>query len=184
MYSPGAVVLAQWHLDSRFLQSNGQPRDLDIDGESLSFTQLVRLFAGDIPVGAMKTELIRMGAIIELENGKLRPLKRVFIPDRVSDRIAMSIRTSVFPLLESIAHNCSPDRALDLFFQRTASVKKIPIEQRAKVRNFLKDELVEFSQLVDDYLEKSSDKELSASDDDGTTTGVGFFYYETDKSVW
>ncbi len=184
MFSPGGVVLAQWHLDERFADPGKGPRTLEYDSGPYSFADLVRLFAGDIPPGAMKTELKRIGAIEEGHEGELRVLKRTYIPNDIDAKVAMALKTSVLPLLETIAHNCNLKSNSPLFFERTASVKNIPEKQSSAVRSYLRNEMSSFFYTMDEYLERNSKVENEMQDSPSTTTGVGIFYYETKEDIW
>ena len=60
---PPAEILSRWHSDSEFLDSAGRPLTLEFDGATPSFAGLVKKYGGDIPPGAMRTELKRVGAV-------------------------------------------------------------------------------------------------------------------------
>src|SRR4030095_6312016 len=69
-HSRPARVLQLWH--SEYVADNGDPLDLEFDGNPRSFTDLVRRVGGDVPAGAVRAELLSAGGMIELPNGKLR----------------------------------------------------------------------------------------------------------------
>ena len=75
-----ARVLQVWHSDARFIGQTGQPMDLLYSGEGDTFVSLLRIAGGDVPPGAVRAELLGAGAIVELESGMLRVLKRHFVP--------------------------------------------------------------------------------------------------------
>ncbi len=60
--SPLLEVIAAWQSEKEFCDSSGKPRRLPLEGKRGSFHSLVRQFAGDIPDGAMRKELERIGA--------------------------------------------------------------------------------------------------------------------------
>src|SRR5690606_20191971 len=60
--SPLADVLHRWHTHPDFLDPSGAPKTLQFQGEN-SFSDLVRIAAGDLPSNAVKVELIRCGAV-------------------------------------------------------------------------------------------------------------------------
>lgn len=60
--SPLVEVVAAWRSDREFC-SSGKPNRLPLEGKRGSFHSLVRRFAGDIPDGAMRKELERIGAV-------------------------------------------------------------------------------------------------------------------------
>src|SRR5690606_42106715 len=57
-----ADVLHRWHTHPDFLDPSGAPKTLQFQGEN-SFSDLVRVAAGDLPSNAVKVELIRCGAV-------------------------------------------------------------------------------------------------------------------------
>ena len=61
--SPINEVLAAWHSVDEFRDEQGQPKPLPVSGNRGSFEALIRQFAGDIPEGAMRKELLRINAI-------------------------------------------------------------------------------------------------------------------------
>ena len=77
---PPAEIIEKWHSDSAFLDSSGRPKTLSFDGPTPSFAALVKKYGGDIPPGAMRTELKRVGAISEDESGQLTVKMKFFRP--------------------------------------------------------------------------------------------------------
>ena len=78
--TPLSEILHRWHAENEFLNSAGRPAVLPFHGEEVSFSSLVKKFGGDIPPGAMRTELKRVGAVIEDEQGNLHAVSRVVHP--------------------------------------------------------------------------------------------------------
>jgi hypothetical protein len=58
-------VIVGWRTDRRYLDRDGLPRQLPMDGRSASFTSLVKAFAGDVTPRAVLEELRRLNAIRE-----------------------------------------------------------------------------------------------------------------------
>ena len=75
-----ANILGKWHTDPDYLDALGNPRVLEFEGPTPSFTSLVKKYGGDIPSGAMRTELKRVGALREGDSGGLVVQKRDFNP--------------------------------------------------------------------------------------------------------
>lgn len=85
--SPPAKVLVHWHNAPELLTPDAKPKILPFEGEAVSFTNLVKLQAGDIPPGAMRTELIRVGAVEQHSDGMLEAKKRSFVTTGVDERL-------------------------------------------------------------------------------------------------
>lgn len=97
-------VLDCWRSERDFQDALGQPLDLPLRGERRSFSALVRSICRDLPPGALRVELKRIGAIAELDNGKLRllPPSTGAAHDEPSiDELQESAR----PMLAAIAKN-------------------------------------------------------------------------------
>jgi len=71
--SPINEVLSAWCSADEFVDARGRPRRLPLKGERASFESLIAQYAGDIPEGAMRKELLRIDAI-ELADNKVRIL--------------------------------------------------------------------------------------------------------------
>ncbi|MGB5333384.1 MAG: DUF6502 family protein [Woeseiaceae bacterium] len=61
--TPLQEVMSAWRTFDEFLGAGGEPAILPLTGKRGSFQSLVRQFAGDIPEGAMRKELQRIGAV-------------------------------------------------------------------------------------------------------------------------
>ena len=66
--TPLADIVAGWQSSEEFLDSEGEPRPLTLDGGRGSFQSLVKQFAGDIPEGAMRKELQRIGRARQVDD--------------------------------------------------------------------------------------------------------------------
>jgi Family of unknown function (DUF6502) len=76
---PPARVLHAWHADPKFLDGEGHPRNLQFQDDEGGFSALVRAVAGDVPPGAVRAELRRAGAVVDLEDGSLQAVKRYYV---------------------------------------------------------------------------------------------------------
>ena len=172
---PPARVLYAWHSDPRFQADNGLPRDLVFEGATPSFTELVRAVGGDVPPGAVRAELFRAAAIIELENGTLRPTKRYFVPGDFDEKAITILSNLLFPVIAGVDHNSNPARKSGGFIQRFAYGRLSP-QHRDAFRTWSRAEATSFIESIDDWLIAN---EVKASDWDGQIiSGVGVFFYE------
>ena len=102
---PPADLLHYWFTDSDFCDSNGHPLPLIFSGSFPSFSDLTRRYAGDIPPGAMRFELIRTASIEEIADGSLRPIKRYCVPHELDISFVQTIGYSLSKLSETILLN-------------------------------------------------------------------------------
>lgn len=172
-------ILHYWHADSEFLDSTGKPATLSFSGEYGSFSNLVRRFGGDIPPGAMRTELKRVGAVEEGEDGKLTVLKRTFRPEGDHESLVASLVHGVYPLLTTVGHNTDPNRVGSTWAQRIAFTQSVSKSDVPRLKRISADRIESFAESIDDLFmayETLNDKE--AKDDEKVTLAVGMFYFE------
>lgn len=171
-----ARVLQLWHSESNFVSKDGQPIDLAFDGDSHTFSELVKRVGGDVPAGAVRAELLAAGAVIELPNGRLRAQKRFFVPAALDEDLVIGFAFIAAPMLETLAHNIAdPSSAL---IQRVAYSDHLSSEALTEFRLVSHESAESLINSVDRWL---SVHESSATDagDPGNRAGVGVFYFES-----
>lgn len=102
--NPPSEVLHYWRYDSCFQDSSGSPMALPLTGD-VSFSELVKRYAGDIPPSAIRSVLLRTGAIYEDESGLLNLRKSWFVPDSVDARFLNSMIFSLRNLADTLVQN-------------------------------------------------------------------------------
>jgi len=178
---PPARVLHAWHVDRRFVGRDGKPRDLEFQDDKAGFCALVRAVAGDVPPGAVRTELKRAGAVLDLEDGKLRAVKRYYVPGNVDEKAITVMSGMVFPLASGIAHNADPDRKVGGFIQRYAFSQTLRPEVVDQFRTWSREQATNFIEQMDDWLaehEEEGESSLVGEQVDYYNAGIGIFYYE------
>ncbi len=181
--APMAVILHRWYTENEFSDSSGNPIPLAFDGSSPSFADLVRKFGGDIPPGAMRTELKRIGAVEERKDGRLIALKRNVSGLDEHQRLLTGIAGVLYPAALTLAHNTDPSRKDDMWFQRYAATKCVRSDDVARIKRISSDRLGEFTESIDDLF--AAYETLYDEDGQGVSeraVGVGVFYFEEDKS--
>jgi hypothetical protein len=178
-WGPPARVLHAWHVDERFLDARGGPRDLQFQDDKNGFGALVRAVAGDVPPGAVRAELKRSGAVMELPEGVLRAVRRYYVPGDVDEKAITVISGMLFPMAAGIAHNTNPARASDGFIQRFALSDRIDSRIIPEFRKWSREKSTQFIESIDDWLahaERTDSAEQSSGD--APVVGIGVFYYE------
>lgn len=175
-----ARVLQLWHADPRFIDDGGSPRDLPFADEGISFSSVVKAAGGDVPPGAVRAEMLAADAIVELQNGCLRPTKRYFVPADVGEELLVGFTHMVIPVLEGLARN-TDDGCVEPFIQRLVYSDRLSPAAVPLFRKKARDRVTDFVQSVDDWL---SSNELEDSEIERPYRyGVGVFYYEGVPSV-
>lgn len=177
--TPLADVLHHWHAQDEFTDAKGRPLALPFNGEGKSFSSLVKKFGGDIPAGAMRTELTRVGAIKETANGDLEVLDRVVVPDSDHDGLIAALVHGAYALLSNIAHNSDPQRDDDQMANRFAYTQAVTTGRTTQIRRIAKDRIADFAQSIDDiFIAYEALHEHPRENGDSAPVAVGVFYFE------
>jgi hypothetical protein len=89
-YSRPSRVLAGWHSDPKYIGPYGVPLEIPYEpsGEGIpAFTDLVKTYSGDMAPRPMLKELIRVGAVVELENKTYKAVRRDFEAEALSPEL-------------------------------------------------------------------------------------------------
>jgi len=171
-----ARTLQIWHTDERFVDDAGRPRDLPFSGDERSFANLVRIVGGDIPPGAVRAELVAAGAVVETDQGLVRPLKRYFVPGDAGEELVVGLEHIVHPVLLGLARNTGPFRK-DPFVQRVAYSDGVLPAAMPGLRQMARVKCEEFIQHIDDWL-CANEAGCEVEAEDRTRMGIGVFYFE------
>ncbi|HMK22618.1 MAG TPA: DUF6502 family protein [Terriglobales bacterium] len=149
----GSLVLSAWHQDREFLDASGQPAPLPMEGETVSFTALLRRCgAGDVRPSTLLKELLAAQAVRQLPDGRLEPLKRSYIPQTMDEQLVLLWGKRMTDLGKTYAHNltCAPNTAPRL--ERAAVSDRIAASALPEFRQFLEREGQAFLERVDAWL--------------------------------
>ena len=97
-------VLDGWLTDAAFQSEAGFPLDLPFSGDDPSFTGLVKRYSGDMYPTPMREELLRVGAITEVE-GRLRMTNRGYVPGTDPSTKVDILGMDTAEFIETIDHN-------------------------------------------------------------------------------
>jgi hypothetical protein len=176
---PPARVLHAWHSLPEYLRDDGSPLDLPVEGESPCFVDLARAEAGDVPPGAVRAELRRAGAIIELDDGRLRPVKRYFVPQDFDEKAITVLSGMLFPLAAGIDYNANPNRSSEGFIQRFAFSDHLDAAVAPIFRRWSRSQAIAFVESVNDWLADHESADINVDlEGRNLRVGVGVFYYE------
>jgi hypothetical protein len=170
-----AEVLHTWHTDPRFCVRPGIPRPLPWAGADVSFSALVRAVAGDLPPGAVRAELRRVGAIDESSADAIRATRRYYVPETPDELLIEGLEFALRPLLLTVLYNITAPPDARLRFQRLVDSRKVPVVRRPDVEQFLHQRLSAVTEEIDNYFASLED---DSADGDGVNLGVGLFFFE------
>lgn len=125
-WNRAAHVLASWLRDETFLDRKGDPLDLPFSGPSPSFSDLVRKHSGDMRPRPVADELLRLGAVEEVD-GRLRMTSRGYVPGADPEQIIDIFGIDSAELMETIDHNLRHDKE-DRLVQLKVLSDNVPAE--------------------------------------------------------
>ena len=183
--TPLTDVLHQWHAQAEFTDTAGKPLTLPFSGSDASFSELVRRFGGDVPAGAMRTEMKRVGVVVESDEGDLTVTRRAFEPESKHQMLLTVLVHGVYAFLSNVARNTEPEIGNDGWPYRIAFTQALRHQDKTQLRRITKDRISEFAESVDDIF--MAFEALHASDDptaEQDAIAVGVFYFEeTDQNA-
>lgn len=177
--SPLSDVLHHWYTDVEYQDVDGSPRALPLAGESASFESLVRACAGDLPVGAVRTELLRHNSIILNDDGLLEVNRREVIPEYFDEKLITSLAFNFRGLAETIAYNSNPDRRGPGRIERYVESENLSETARRGLRKIIRARIISFSEALDDSFSEY-DRDDGPS---GSRVAVGIYYHEDGEGL-
>ena len=182
-YNRAARVIAAWRRDRNFLDAEGKPAPLPMAGPGVSFSELVKRFSGDVPVRATLDELIRVGAVERLEDGRVSLLTRTYIPESSDADKLHILGTDVAHLITTIDHNLKSD-PIGPLFQRKVAYDNLPDEVLPAFRKHSAKRAQAFLESLDRWLAQR-DRDVTPTDK-GTgrnQAGIGIYYFEEPYAI-
>ena len=176
--TPIAEILHRWHAEEDFLDAKGRPAALPFAEGEHSFSELVKRFGGDVPPGAMRTELKRVGSVVESDDGRLSLAKRSVVPTDKTDNLVTALIHGVYPLLCTVVENSDPNEGAREPKQLTAYSTNIRKQDLGRLRRISGDRLADFAETFDDLFMAYETLNEESDGEDGITVAVGLFYFE------
>jgi hypothetical protein len=178
--TPITEVLTRWHSEIEFLNDHGKPAVLSYSESDNSFSELVKRFGGDVPPGAMRTEMKRMGLLDERDDGSLEVKTRFYISRAGVDTVLTSLVHGVYPLLATVARNTEPDVAVgDGNAQFTTYSLSINKSDRTRLKRICYDRLAESAVSFDDlFTAYETGAQKSEDRSEQPVVMVGLYYFE------
>ena len=179
-FSRPSRVLAGWHSDPLFLGPYGMPLEIPyespVDGGIPSFVDLVRTYSGDMAPRPMLRELMRIGAVVESENGTFKVLRRDFIPEALSAELVERLGEVTHNFFSTAARNIEkkgPDGGL---FERIVFAENGVTDQAVGLFDaFVKHRGQEFLEELDNWLVAREKEEKGVART--IQTGFGMYHY-------
>ncbi len=177
-YNRAARVIAGWRRDPDFKDSRGVPAALSFKGEGPSFAELVRRYSGDMTPRAVLDELLRIGAVRNLRDGRLKLAVRSFVPG-AGDALKLHILgTDVGYLITTIGHNLEAEGE-SAFFQRKVLYDNLPGEALPEFRALSAETAQRLLERLDLWLSaRDRDNNPGIKGTGRYRAGLGIYYIE------
>ena len=177
-YNRAARVIAGWRRDRMYRNDKGQPDDLPLSGEGATFQTLVKKHSGDMPFRAVLDELIRVGAAVQTDDGRVHLISRAYLPAGDETMKIHILGTDVAHLISSIRHNLKPDER-GPFYQRKVMYDNLPDDVLPAFRKLSAESAQKLLEKLDAWLSlRDRDTGRKAKSTGRNTAGLGIYYFE------
>ena len=181
-YNRAARVITAWRREREFVDADGEPALLPMSGSGATFSELVKRFSGDVPARAILDELIRIGAMERLDDGRLRLLAQAYVPESSKADKLHILGTDVSLLISTVDHNLNPDPTGPLF-QRKVAYDNLPDEILPAFRKLSARKAQDLLQKLDRWLaQRDRDMAPTVKGKGRNRAGLGVYYFEESYS--
>jgi hypothetical protein len=176
-HAKAARVISGWLNDSLYIDAQGKPLSLNIEGEDPSFTNLINKYCGDLPSKPIMEELLRIGSVSIDEDGKVKLENGTYIPYHTDDTKLEILGSDVADLIKTISYNIETNGKQD-FLQLKSMGTVMSLESKNYLRKWSKDQAFEFLTKIDQWITEEELKSEKLPLKDTYRAGVGIFYFE------
>lgn len=177
-YNRAARIIAAWRREPEFQDADGEPSVLSISGPWSTFSDIVRRFSGDMPVRAVLDELLRIGAVEQLDNGNIALVKKAYIPENSEAEKINILGTDVRHLIGTIDNNLNLV-STEVRFQRKVSYDNLPKEALPAFKKLSFKKAQKLLEQLDGWLaENDRDVNPAVKGTGRHLAGLGIYYFE------
>ncbi|MDH5632899.1 MAG: DUF6502 family protein [Gammaproteobacteria bacterium] len=181
-YNRAARVIAAWVRDQRFCTANGAPAELPVEGAVNSFSELVRLYSGDVPARAILDELVRVGTVELTDSSHVILKVRSYIPETGEPEKVQILGQDVAGLISTIEHNLNP--AVAPYFQRKVFYDNLPDDAAEELQQLTREHGQMFIERMDKWMaQHDRDVNPSINGTGRRRIGIGVYYFEEQNST-
>ena len=182
-FSRPSRVLVGWHSDPGYTGPYGVPLEIPYEStirDQPSFKELVRAYSGDMAPLQMLKELIRVGAVVQLDNGNYKVLRRNFEPERLSPELLERFGDVAHNFFSTAAANIEKSEQGAGFFERVVYAEEpITKEIIAQFDMYVKTRGQVFLEELDNWFVRK--QEEVDNNQERFDTGFGMFHYVESK---
>jgi hypothetical protein len=173
--SDAAHVLTVWFSEASYLDAEGRPRALPLQGGSMSVDTLVRSVDRELDARQVLTYLLRSGAV-RREGRRYVPRKRMLLlPGSEAPGYFRTLRT-LTTMLATLEHNVQNPGAASTWFEYVAQNPRYPVSRRKQLDKYVKGIGESVLPRLDIYMRRH---ETTRRPGEPTTrVGVGIYLWE------
>ncbi len=177
-YHRASRVITGWVRDPDFGDGKGHPHPLRMEGKRASFSTLVKRYSGDIPIRAMADELLRVGAVKQLKDGRICLLSRGYTPQKGPVEKLQVLGSNTADLIMTIDHNLY-QKPTKPRFQRKVMYGNVPVEAAREFQTLAAAQGQKLLGAIDRWL-AHRDRDINpASKGTGRVrVGLGIYHFE------
>lgn len=168
-------ILTGWHLDEEFTDDEGQPKDLPVTGSSGSMSSLLKRYAGDLPHGAIRKEMVQRQLVEELSSGEFRVMKRDYVYSELDPEIIRRMGTALHDHATTLEHNLNEDRSAAPRFEAIADNSRLTPRAIRAFQELLEQKGLAFLEEMDAWLSSHEIDDSSDTDRQSARLGVGVY---------
>ena len=172
-YNRAVRVISGWINDKNFTDTDGNAKNLPVDGSDASFAALVKQYSGDIPTKAM-LNLLLAADCVKVENNTVQLIKHAYVPGKDSTEIIRILGTDTNELINTIDHNLTAQET-DKRYQRKVSTAMLDKNAIEEFKNISKKQSQALLEKLDAWI---SQHEVNPDDDNARYVSLGIYYYE------
>jgi len=177
-YNRAARVITGWLRDPDFGDGNGHPLPLHMVGKRCSFSTLVKRYSGDIPVRAMLDELVRVGTVKRLRDGRIGLVVRGYIPQKGMDQQLTILGQDAADLITTIDHNLYRDPSRPRI-HRKVMYDNVPLESAEAFQAIAQARAQEMLEGLDRWLShRDRDVNPTVKGKGRVRVGLGLYHFE------
>jgi hypothetical protein len=171
-------IIQGWLRDKRFTNESGAPKPLHFEGGDNSFSELVRLYGGDVTPRSMLDELTRVGVISRNPQQHIVLCSMAYVPQQdLAEKINILGRASG-DLFSTLDHNLEHQQFRSRL-QRSVAYSNIPVKNLNQIRMQSKEEAEQFLLQINQWLSQHDGNVNPEMQSDQTArAGIGIYYFE------
>ena len=172
-------VINGWMSDDEFLNDQANPAILPIQGSKRSFSALCARYSGDITLGAVLDELVRVGVVTRLDDDRVRLDSHGYIPQEDELEKIKVLSTCTADLLGSAIHNLEHGTT-DPRFQRQIVYSSVAADVAEKFREQSEVQAMRLLQELNQLLSTANTNENDSAQ--RKRVGLGIYYFESNTT--